>query len=166
MKYLYLFAIVSLSATLLNAQEIILQFEDVDSFTDFSVYGMTEEKTLDLFEAEIDDTLTSLEKKYLKEGQTMVITFTDIDMAGDIQPWRNRYDADIRYVEDVYPPRLKFTYTLTDSEGKVLKEGEDSISDLAYLWNSLAAIKTRYNNFFYETTLLEDWFRKNFKKND
>jgi len=81
-------------------------------------------------------------------------------MAGDIQPWRNRHNADIRYVESIYPPRLKFRYTLKDAEGKVLLEGEESITDMAFQMNPAASIRGRHEHFFYEMTLLGDWMRK------
>lgn len=147
----------------LSAQEIVAEFGDLDQFTDFSVYGMSEEKTLSIYKSEFDSEIKPLADKYFKEGESLVMQFTDIDMAGDIQPWRNRYSADIRYIEDVYPPRVKFTYTVKDAEGNVLKEGEASLSDLAYRMNTLAPMRTQYENFFYENTLIRDWLRKTFR---
>lgn len=146
-----------------SAGTITAEYADVDDFTDFSVYGLSEERTLKIFQTELKDVLPSLAEKYLSEGETLVIRFTDIDMAGDIQPWRNTYNADIRYIEAVYPPRLKFTYTLTDSEGTVLEEGEESVSDLAFQMDTAASFRANSENFYYETDLLRDWMRKTFR---
>lgn len=145
------------------AGSIEAEFGDLDDFTDFSVNGLSEEKTLTIFQAELEPKLESLAKKYLAEEETLIIRFTDIDMAGDIQPWRNTYNADIRYVEAVYPPRLKFTYTLKDAKGAVLEEGEDSISDLAFQMDATASFRASSENFYYETDLLRDWMRKTFR---
>lgn len=162
-KQLFIFPILLAAPVLGLTAGIQAEFEGVEDYTDFSVYGLNEDKTLRIFKAELEDQMESLSKKYLKEGQTLTITFTDIDMAGDIQPWRNTTNADIRYVEAVYPPRLKFTYTLADAEGEVIKEGEESVSDLAFQMNTAAIIRGRYEHFFYEMELLDDWMRRTFR---
>jgi hypothetical protein len=141
-----------------------MEFEGVEDYTDFSVSGMSEEKTLPIFKGEMEDTLERMARKYLAEGRTLSLVFTDIDMAGDIQPWRNRHNADIRYVEPIYPPRLKFRFTLKDAEGSVIAEGEESISDLSFQMSSTAAMRSAFNQFHYESELLESWFRSTFRK--
>jgi hypothetical protein len=165
MKTINLLAPLVLLSASLTIQAAVIQpeFENVAGFTDFSVSGLSEERTLPIFRAELDDSLESLAKRYLREDETLVIRFTDIDMAGDIQPWRNRNNADIRYVEAVYPPRLKFHYQLKNAAGEVIDEGEASITDMAFQMNTAAVIRGRYQNFFYEISLLGDWLRKTFR---
>lgn len=164
MKLLSLLSAILLPLLTAQGAQIVAEFEDVDNFTDFSVSGLSEKKTLSIFESELEDELERFARKYLQEGQTLTIVFTDIDMAGDIQPWRNRHNADIRYVERIYPPRLAFTYKLVDAEGKVLAEGEESIADLAFDYNVVAPMKTLSMSFFYETNLLGDWIRLTMRK--
>jgi hypothetical protein len=146
-----------------SAGTIELTFAPVEDFRDFSISGLSEESTLPLFEAELSEELESVATKYLAQGEKLVIYFTNIDMAGDIQPWRNRHNADIRYVENIYPPRLSFTYQLLDAEGKILSSGEETISDLSFMMNVLAPIRSGHQNFFYESTLLRDWIRKTYR---
>jgi hypothetical protein len=165
-KYLILTSLLGLTPLIGISGTATAEFENVEAFTDFSVSGMTEEKTLNIFEPELERELERIGDKYLAEGETLVITFTDIDMAGDIQPWRNRTNSDIRYVEPVYPPRLKFKYVLTDAEGNVLKEGEASESDLAFQMNIGASVKGNSMNFYYELELLSDWARNTLGKRD
>ena len=148
----------------LHGGQILAEFGDVEKFTDFSVSGLSETKTLSIFQSELEDELARFGRKYVPEGQTLHIHFTDIDMAGDIQPWRNRHNADIRYVERIYPPRLAFTYKLEDADGKVLAEGEESIADLSFDYNVVAPMKNLSMNFFYETNLLGDWIRLTMQK--
>lgn len=143
-----------------TASQIVAEFTDVDKFTDFSVNGLTEKKTTSIFQAELKPELERLAKKYLKEGQVLTLNFTDIDMAGDIQPWRNRYNADIRYVEDIYRPRLEFTYSLADADGNILDEGEADIVDLAFMMNTMGTFRAHHMSFFYEIDLLSNWMRK------
>ena len=164
-KYLAQFAIaLFLPVGLLTGAEIVAEFENVEDYTDFSLSGLSEKKTLPIFKAEFTDAAKSIAKKHLKDDQVLELTFTDIDLAGDIQPWRNRYNADIRYIEAVYPPRLVFTYVLKDGAGEVIDEGEASISDLAFQMSSVAAIKSQFQHFYYEAELLESWVRKTFRK--
>jgi len=158
---LLLATIASLSSV--TAQEIVGEFTNIEKYTDFSVSGLSEEKTLSIFESEFEDEMKSVAKKYLKEGEVLTITFTDIDMAGDIQPWRNRHNADIRYIESIYLPRLKITYVLKNAAGEVVAEGEESLSDLSYQMNSMAHMRTQYLHFFYENDLLKNWARKTFR---
>lgn len=147
----------------LSAGTIVFTFSPVEDFRDFSVSGLSEERTLPLFEAEMTEDLESAALKYLAPGEKLVIHFTNIDMAGDIQPWRNRHNADIRYVENIYPPRLAFTYELLDKDGTVVSSGEEALTDLSFMMNVLAPMRAGHKNFFYESTLLRDWIRKTYR---
>ncbi len=166
MKTLKVFLIVAValtSAATAQAGTIKVEFQDVDKYTDFSVSGLSEEKTLGLFESELEDELKQFAERYIVGDHTLEIVFIDIDMAGDIQPWRNRHNADIRYIERVYPPRMELSYTLKDADGNVVSEGKERIADIAFDFNILAPIRSNSMSFFYEITLLEDWIRKNFR---
>ena len=39
------------------------------------------------------------------EGDKLTITFTDIDLAGDFEPWRGPQWDEVRIVKAIYPPR-------------------------------------------------------------
>jgi hypothetical protein len=166
MKPLKVFMIVAValtSAATAQAGTITVEFQNVDKYTDFSVSGLSEEKTLGLFESELEDELKQFAKRYIVGDHTLEIVFIDIDMAGDIQPWRNSHNADIRYIERIYPPRMELGYTLKGADGTVISEGTERIADIAFDFNILAPIRSSSMSFFYEITLLEDWIRKNFR---
>ena len=154
--------IISLLPVAAIAGEINFEFEGVEDYTDFSVSGLSEERTLPLLEAELEDEISGWTKKYLTGDQVLTIRITDIDMAGDIQPWRNTYSADIRYVEPVYPPRIKLSYTLADADGNIIKEGEDSLADLGFQQSTITALRMKHQNFGYELELLRTWMRRTF----
>ena len=156
MKYLILATLALVGGyTSLSAAKIELNFEGLESYSDFSIEGLSEEKTQGAFVDEVSRNLRL--KKFVGEDRTLVITFKDIDMAGDIQPWRNRFNAEIRYIEGIYPPSMKFAYTLSDLNGAVIAQGEESIKDLTFDFN----LKRPGNSQFeYELNLLEDWARK------
>lgn len=142
---------------------ITVEFEEVDKYSDFSVSGLSEEKTKGIFESELERELKIFSERYIPGDYKLHIIFKDIDMAGDIQPWRNQHNADIRYIERVYPPRMELAYTLTDGNGDVLQEGAETISDISFDFNILAPIRTQSMSFFYEINMLENWIRKTFR---
>ena len=166
MKTLKAFLIVAVALTSLataQAGTITVVFEDVDKYTDFSVSGLSEKKTMGIFESELEGELKRFSERYIVGDYALEIVFKDIDMAGDIQPWRNRHNADIRYIERVYPPRMELAYTLKDADGNVVTEGEETIADIAFDFNILAPIRSQSMSFFYEINMLEDWVRKTFR---
>jgi|TARA_B110000438_G_scaffold203120_1_gene194813 DNA polymerase III delta prime subunit len=153
-------ALLALS-TALNAATLKLNFEDLDNYTDFSLQGLSEEKTKNIFVKEVKRSLRL--KKIVGEDRKLEITFDNIDMAGDIQPWRNRQNSDIRYVEGIYPPSMDFKYTLRDPSGAIVAEGEESIKDLNF---DFGITSIGNSHFKYEMTLLEDWARQTLKSSE
>ncbi|MES1194710.1 MAG: DUF3016 domain-containing protein [Opitutus sp.] len=97
----------------------------------------------------------------LAPGQLLTITFSDIDLAGDFEPWRGMQFSDIRIVKDIYFPRLTFTFKLTDANGQVLKEGERKLQDLGYQMRLTRGF--RDDPLRYEKDMLDDWLRDEFR---
>jgi len=101
-------------------------------------------------------------KYYVPEGHTLTVTFTDIDMAGDFEPWRGPRFDDIRIVKDIYPPRITLAFRLTDAEGNVVKEGKRDLRDLAFMMKITMAF--RDDPVRHEKGLLDDWLRAEFPR--
>lgn len=92
----------------------------------------------------------------LAAGQQLTITFSDIDLAGDFEPWRGVQFSDVRIIKDIYIPRLTFSFKLTDANGQVLKEGERKLQDLAF---QMRIVGFRDDPLRYEKGMLDDWLR-------
>ncbi|MFT4198986.1 MAG: DUF3016 domain-containing protein [Pseudoxanthomonas sp.] len=75
-------------------------------------------------------------QKRLAPGQTLQVTITDIKRAGDYEPWHGTQLDDVRFLRDIYPPRITFDYVLEDADGRVLAQGSEKLADLAYLLGS------------------------------
>lgn len=103
---------------------------------------------------------THVEKRatrYLHEGQQLEIRFTDIDLAGDHLPQVDPALSDVRVVTRLYPPRLKFSYSLRDASGTLLKSGDADLRDLAFDTQT----GTPYTDALrYEKRMLDKWMRK------
>ncbi len=81
----------------------------------------------------------------------------DVDLAGEVEPWVGG-PSDVRIVRDIYPPRLKFHYEVTDEEGEELREGLAQLTDMNFLWGANRIRSSE--RFYYEKELFEDWARK------
>jgi len=95
--------------------------------------------------------------RYVPEGQKLSVSITDVDLAGEIEPWRSSSLRDARIMKDIYFPRIDLSYKLTDATGAVVKEGSRHLSDMNYLMN----IHTdRSDPRVYDKSLLDDWIRR------
>lgn len=111
---------------------------------------------------QIRDHLLEQAKYYVPEGHRLVVTITDIDMAGDFEPWRGPRFDDIRIVKDIYPPRITLAFQLKDADGNVVKEGKRELRDLAFLMKITMAF--RDDSVRHEKGLLDDWLRAEFPR--
>lgn len=101
-------------------------------------------------------------KHYVPAGHRLAVTFTDIDMAGEFEPWRGPRFSDIRIVKDIYPPRIELAFQLVDSEGNIVKQGKRELRDLAFLMKITMAF--RDDPVRHEKALIDDWLRAEFPR--
>ena len=95
-------------------------------------------------------------------GMHLEIRVTDIDLAGEFEPGRGPEFGHIRIVKDLYLPRIKLEFRLTDAQGKVVSAGERELTDPAF--QTRDAFARPGNDYLrYEKDLLRDWFRHEFK---
>jgi hypothetical protein len=91
-------------------------------------------------------------------GATLSLRFTDIDLAGRLEPWRIRKFDDVRFDFDGSPLRLYFVYTLADSKGKVLASGSESLVESYYLNRHIGYPNSEeVSTLFYEKVALSRW---------
>lgn len=98
--------------------------------------------------------------RHIPEGQLLEITFTDIDLAGDFEPWAGPRWNDVRIVRDIYPPRMEFTFRLTDAEGNVLRQDQRRLVGLGFLTKITMAAND--DPLRHEKALLDEWLREEF----
>jgi hypothetical protein len=110
----------------------------------------------------IRDHVLEQAKYYVPEGHRLSVTFNDIDMAGDFEPWRGPRWDDVRIVKDIYPPRIVLNFRLTDAQGNVVKEGKRELRDLAFMMK--INMSFRDDPVRHEKALLDDWLRSEFPR--
>jgi hypothetical protein len=114
-----------------------------------------------------DDSYLKTLKSYIEEhagkmlppGEHLDIVVTDIDRAGNFEPWRPYPLRDVRIVKDIYPPRIDLHFQLLDADGKVLSEGTRKLRDPGFLYDGLA-LPGNTDSLRYEKGLIDRWLRK------
>ncbi len=96
--------------------------------------------------------------KMLLPGEHLDIVVTDIDRAGNFEPWRHGTLREVRIIKDVYPPRIDLRFRLLDANGKVIREGMRKLRDPAFMTGSVNTPGS--DSLRYEKALIDRWLRK------
>lgn len=159
---LILFAASTYSVSAENSDAVEISWDNPESFSDLDENGYQFSQSLfERLKTEFESMIQDAASEYLPKGYQLTINFKDIDLAGEFEPWV--IDAPyVRYVRNIYPPRLKFQYEIVDDSGKNVKSGLAQITDLTYLWNLSAGFFDN-DEFYHEKELLENWLNKTLK---
>ncbi|ARD20989.1 MULTISPECIES: DUF3016 domain-containing protein [Shewanella] len=114
------------------------------------------------FEQRFFDTMTkNINKeaeKILKPNQKLEMVVSDVDLAGDLRPTFGATSAnELRIVKDLYPPRMTFTYRITEGDNVVIA-GDEKLVDMNFMYGANSTRNQR--PFEYETRMLKDWLKK------
>jgi Protein of unknown function (DUF3016) len=143
-------------AAIRPASRISVTFVQPERFTDVDSLLASPKGTADLL-AEIDRDLHAAGERYVPAGLALEIQVTNIDLAGEFEPWRGPQFQRIRIMRDIYVPRFELTFRLTDGTGAVVKEGRRVLVDQLYL-NSAAL--NDGDPLYYDKLLLRGWLRQ------
>ncbi len=140
-----------------TSDRVQVMFDHPEKFTDVKDGELPTDKGRDYILSQIHDYLVSHGTRDLPAGDTLAITFTDIDLAGDFEPWHGPNWDNVRILKDVYPPHLVFSYILSDSAGKVLAQGKENLLDMNY---QMRLILDTSDSLRYEKDMLNEWLTK------
>ena len=98
-------------------------------------------------------------ERYVPAGMRLEIKVTDIDLAGDFEPWRGPQFGHVRITRDIYPPRICLEFRLTDGSGGSVSAGKRALRDIAY---QQRLVRPLDDYLRYEKGILRDWFRSEF----
>lgn len=96
--------------------------------------------------------------KLLPPGDHLAIVVTDIDRAGNFEPWLGMRMQNVRIIKDIYPPRIDLNFTLTDASGKVVREGARKLRDPGFMMDTIT--QPGSDPLRYEKGLLNRWLSK------
>ena len=93
----------------------------------------------------------------LPAGERMELTITDIERAGDYEPWTGVDLRDVRVVRDLYPPRMRLSFTRYGADGQVIAQGERKLADLGFLFGTRA---NELDPLRFEKRMIDHWVRR------
>jgi hypothetical protein len=139
------------------ASRISVVFVDPKRFTDVKDAAKSSDAGIRAILEDLERFVRESGERYLPAGLALEIRVTDIDLAGDFEPWRGPQFERVRFMRESYWPRIDLEFRLKDAEGRVVREGRRSLSDPLYLTRSVRVADDRLR---YEKDLLTEWFRR------
>jgi Protein of unknown function (DUF3016) len=134
-----------------------IDFVHPERFTDFRIQGRQEIESAQIFRDQISSYLSPFVARRFPDA-TLSLRFSDIDLAGRLEPWRIRKFNDVRFDFDGSPLRLYFEYTLTDSKGRGLASGSKGLAESYYLNRYIGYPSSeKVSILFYEKVTLSRW---------
>ena len=143
------------------AANVEVAFVAPEKFSDAKEDSFDTENGRDALLDQLKEHLATHGARFLAANQRLEIKVTDVDLAGDFEPWRGPNFQDIRIVKDIYPPRMKLEFRLVGADGQVISEGKRELSDLSFLMS--VAMPTS-DPLRYDKELLNNWLRREFKR--
>ncbi|WP_299801697.1 DUF3016 domain-containing protein [uncultured Shewanella sp.] len=141
---------------LTNDGNVNILWQNPSDYSDVEATTGVQSKFEEYLFTELTDELGKLANKHLAKDQQLDLTVTNVDLAGDVQPTFGAAPDDVRIVTDLYPPKIRFDYVLTQN-GKVIKSGSEKLNNMAFLME----IQPISNDPFpHERELLTNWFKK------
>lgn len=150
-----------LSGSLLFGAKVSISFDEPQTFSDVEEDGMYSQAVFDRFSTEFENKVKKLADELLPKNAMLKMTVLDVDLAGEYEPSYFSGTKNVRVIEGIYPPRLKFEYEITHG-GKTVAQGVGQTSDVTFMWNASRAVYEPME-FVYEKNLIEEWMRKNLK---
>jgi hypothetical protein len=143
-----------------TAPHVEVVFDHPENFRDIKDSAVPTDKGMDAILKAIRDYIVRIADPMLPKGYGLKIVFTDIDLAGDFEPWRGAQWDTVRIVKDIYPPAFSFSYSVTDGSGKMVKQGSENIRDLGFQFR---AVMDESDPLRYEKDILRSWLSANLR---
>ena len=155
-----LFSLGTWAAVASEPSNVRIEFVHPERFSDLQIQGRQEVTSAPIFRDNISAYLSPYVARRFP-GATLTLRFTDIDLAGRLEPWRIRKFNDVRFDRNMgaNPLRLYFDYTLTDSKGGILASGSKALVDGDYIQRYIYYPNSeKWATLFYEKASLLRWF--------
>lgn len=134
-----------------------VEFVNPEKFTDLKADASGTKRGRDNYLEQLKGYLIQQAGSQIPQGQHLSVSITNIDMAGDFEPWRGQSLTNVRIVKDQYPPRIDLSFKVTDAKGKIIRQGTRELKNLSFMRD--AAIN-RQDPLRHEKKLLDDWLRR------
>lgn len=148
------------AAASLQAAELKIEWQNPDEFRDADYYYNGGERSKEIVLNNLGKYFTDLAERHLAEGSVLEMTVTELDLAGDFEPWRSPQFNDVRIVKEIYPAMIEFEFRWLAEDGSVMAEGSERLRDTLVPRSIVASHIGRTENYPYVKALVRDWMRK------
>lgn len=145
----------ALAGTAAQAQTAEVSFQSPETFSEFAGPGAELDEARRTWMPQLQRHLEREAARTLPAGQKLVVTITDVRLAGRVDPFFAPGNPPVRVLRGADAPRIDLRYTLVDAGGAVLATGEDKLRNLGYL--GTLPPQLRNEPLAYERALLSDW---------
>jgi Protein of unknown function (DUF3016) len=146
------------AALAIEPSNVHIEFVHPERFSDFRIQGRQQTQSASIFRDRVSAYLSpNVARRF--PNSTLTLKFTDIDLAGRLEPSRIRKFTNVRFDRNVASPlRLFFDYTLINSKGRVFSSGSESlvVGDYLYRYAYYPNIE-QTQTLFYEKVTLNRW---------
>jgi hypothetical protein len=130
-------------------------YVDPQKFTDVRNGYTQTDSARDFYLAEIRRYIESRAAARLAEGETLRVTITDVQLAGDYLA-RRPETTNVRIVREVNPARIDLGFRLSRADGTAVARGERQLRSTGY---PVVVGIDPTDPLLYEKALLDDWLR-------
>lgn len=134
-----------------------VRWTDPAEFSELRLSGNRRESARGDWIGELAEHLAARAQRALPPGERLEVEITDIRRAGAYEPWRGIHAHDIRFLRDIYPPRVWLAYRRTAADGRIIDEGTRALADAMYLSRGLRGDS---DTLRHEKRLLDAWLRR------
>ena len=135
-----------------------VSWSDPAGFSEITRSGNRHEAVRGDWVHELASHLEKTARARLAPGQQLQVRITDIDLAGDYEPWQGPRMSEVRMLRDIYPPRIALHYTLQAADGSVLADADQVLTDPGYLHGIAGSRSNR--DLHHDKRLLERWLQQ------
>jgi hypothetical protein len=138
-----------------DAASVAIEWQDPGKYRDMRAGNEGQRNFEQRVTAALTRSFEDAAADHLPAEQTLRLTITDVDLAGDVEYFFVDFPQGIRVMRDVYFPSIRFAYELRDAGGNVIASGEENIKDMGYRFSGMNFINDP--EFNYEDRLIHDW---------
>ncbi len=136
-------------------------WQEPDNYTDVRTGSGVQSRYQNHVFATLGKELQKAVLPLLKEGEQARFVVTDLDLAGDVRPSFGAASSDIRIVKSIYPPRIRFSYSIVGPDGQTVAVGEEDLRDMGF--DSRPATRHQNEALRYEIRMLDEWVVRHLK---
>lgn len=127
----------STASTPAAASAVTVDYQDPQQFTE-TRFAFQHRYNHDDYLGKLKSFLVRTATPMLASGQKLDITITDIQLAGRYEPWHGPQLDRVRFMRDIYPPRIDLDFRLIGADGDIIREGSRKLRNLGYLHDAPA----------------------------